>query len=179
MPLISVVIAYVPQSSVLEMLALYEAGVLDITTVDEQSEVAPKDGVGAIYHYGDGQAIHFQTYIDATGQPHLNLEDVPFESLKKDRVLSRARLQFRQDQNGKHALESGNEKVQQEADRKYYLLVPGVTINDSFQVVDDYGALNERLFFMAVPYIKGYNPDYSGLDFCEEASKRIVDSLFS
>src|SRR6201996_5069834 len=164
MPLISVVIAYVPQSSVLEMLALYEAGVLDITTVDEQSEVAPKDGGGAIYHYGDGQAIHFQTYIDATGQPHLNLEDVPFESLKKDRVLSQARLQFRQDQNGKYALESGNEKVQQEADGKYYLLVPGVTINDSFQVVDDYGALNERLFFMAVPYIKGYNPDYSGLD---------------
>jgi hypothetical protein len=179
MPLISVVIAYVPQSSVLEMLALYEAGVLDIVTVDDKSEVSPKDGGGAIYHYGDGQAVHFRTYIDATGQPHLDLEDVPFESLKKSGVLSRAKLQFHSSPNGKAALESGNDKVHQEADGKYYLLVPGVTINDSFQVIDNYGALNERLFVMAVPYIKGFNPDYSGLDFCEEAAKRIVDCLFT
>jgi len=179
MPLISVVIAYVPQSSVLEMLALYEAGVLDMVTVDENSEVSPKKEGGAVYHYGEGQAVHFQSYIDATGQPHLELNDIPFDSLKKDRVLSRAKLQFRDDQIAKTALETGNEKVLQGADGKYYLLVPGVTINDNFQVVDEYGALNERLFFMAVPYIKGYNPDYSGLDFCEEASKRIVDCLLS
>lgn len=30
---------------------------------------------------------------------------------------------------------------------------------------------------MAVPYIAGYNPDYSGLDFCEAASKFIVESI--
>ena len=99
--------------------------------------------------------------------------------MKKEKVLSRARLQFRNDLNGKSALDGGKENVELGVDGKYYLLVPGVTINDSFQVVDDYGAHNERLFFMAVPYIKGYNPDYSGLDFCEEASKRIVDCLFS
>jgi hypothetical protein len=178
MPLISVVIAYVPQSSVLELLALYEGGVLDVVTVDSDSEVTPKEEGGVVYHYGNGQVVHFQTFIDATGQPHLNLEDLPFESLKKDKVLSRASLRFRDDQNGKSALDAGKEKIEPGADGKYYLLVPGVTINDNFQVVDDYGALNERLFFMAVPYIKGYNPDYSGLDFCEEASKRIVGCLF-
>jgi uncharacterized NAD(P)/FAD-binding protein YdhS len=178
MPLISVVIAYVPQGSVLEMLALYEAGVLDMVTVEEDSRVTPKEGGGAVYHYGEGKAVHFQTYIDATGQPHLNLEDIPFESLKKDRVLSRAKIKFRDNAHGKNALRD-KENVGLGEDGHYYLLVPGVTINDSFQVVDDYGALNERLFFMAVPYIKGYNPDYSGLDFCEEASKRIVDCLLS
>jgi hypothetical protein len=31
---------------------------------------------------------------------------------------------------------------------------------------------------MAVPYIGGYNPDYSGLDFCEEASEKIIKSMF-
>jgi hypothetical protein len=30
---------------------------------------------------------------------------------------------------------------------------------------------------MAVPYIGGFNPDYSGLDFCEAASKEIIDCL--
>lgn len=178
MPLISVVIAYAPQGSVIELLALHEAGVLDMVTVGTQSEVRPKEGGGAIYHYGDGQTAHFKTFIDATGQPHLNLSDVPFESLRKDKVLSRARLQFRDPAIGQQKLAENNGQVELARDGNYYLLVPGVTINDSFQVVDDYGALNERLFLMSVPYIKGYNPDYSGLDFCQEASKRIVACLF-
>lgn len=36
---------------------------------------------------------------------------------------------------------------------------------------------DEHIYIMAVPCIGGYNPDYSGLDFCEEASERIVKSL--
>jgi hypothetical protein len=55
--------------------------------------------------------------------------------------------------------------------------VSGITINDSFQAVDEYGALNERIYVMAVPYIGGYNPDYSGLDFCEAASESISESI--
>jgi hypothetical protein len=30
---------------------------------------------------------------------------------------------------------------------------------------------------MAVPYIGGFNPDYSGLDFGEEASMHIIRSI--
>ena len=59
----------------------------------------------------------------------------------------------------------------------YYLNVPGIAINDNFQVLDEYGAYNNRIYMMAVPYIGGYNPDYSGLDFCEAASKYVVESL--
>ena len=45
--------------------------------------------------------------------------------------------------------------------------MPGITINDNFQVLDKYGAYSDRIYIMAAPYIGGYNPDYSGLDFCE------------
>jgi len=31
---------------------------------------------------------------------------------------------------------------------------------------------------MAVPYIGGYNPDGSGLDFCEQASENIMQCIF-
>jgi hypothetical protein len=30
---------------------------------------------------------------------------------------------------------------------------------------------------MAVPFMGGYNPDYSGLDFCEHASAKVVASI--
>ena len=63
------------------------------------------------------------------------------------------------------------------SDGDVYLQVPGISINDHFQVVDAYGALNDRIYIMAVPYIGGFNPDYSGLDFGEEASARIIKSL--
>jgi len=55
--------------------------------------------------------------------------------------------------------------------------LPGITITDNFEVVDNHGTVNNRIYMMAVPYIGGYNPDYSGLDFCEQASANIVESI--
>ncbi|MBE0392431.1 hypothetical protein BJQ96_02279 [Flavobacterium sp. PL0002] len=31
---------------------------------------------------------------------------------------------------------------------------------------------------MAVPYMGGFNPDYSSLDFCEASSEHIVKGIF-
>jgi len=70
-----------------------------------------------------------------------------------------------------------NEMVIKDNNEKYHLIVPGVTINDNFQIIDRYGKTNERIYIMAVPYIGGFNPDYSGIDFCEAASETIMKSL--
>lgn len=180
-PLISVVIAYIPQSSCDEMLALHAAGVLSLISVGSDSEAKP-DEQGATYHYtdadGNKQSVHFDTYVDSVGQPHLSFEDFPFKSMLDNKTISPARLQFRNAETAKKEIADGNKKVHADDNGNYYLQVPGVTINDSFQVVDDYGALNERIYIMAVPYIGGFNPDYSGLDFSEEASGKIIKSMF-
>ncbi len=187
MPLISIVIAFVPQKSVEEMLALHEASLLEIVSVGEDGEVEPLAEGGIIYNYTDNdgveQAVQFQTYIDCVGQPHLSFEDLPYKSLIENETVSPAKIKFFNNYNGKKALEEGNRKVvldrtvNEEGD--YYLRVPGITINDSFQVVDRYGASNPRVYIMAVPYIGGYNPDYSGLDFCEAASGSIIESILA
>lgn len=179
MPLISIVIAFVPQSSVEEMLALHEAGVLDMVAVGHDSEVEPCDEGGVIYHYNDdkGKSPYFKTYVDCVGQPHLAYEDLPYQSLRMNQTVSPARLRFQDPQSAVRALEKGEQHIEQEGNGDYYLRVPGITINDDFQVVDPYGALNERIYMMAVPYLGGYNPDYSGLDFCEAASAAIINSI--
>jgi hypothetical protein len=74
-------------------------------------------------------------------------------------------------------LENDPTKVQTDTEGNYYLKVSGIAINDNFQVIDRYGAFNERVYIMAVPYIGGYNPDYSGLDFSEAASALIIKSI--
>ena len=195
MPLISIVIAFVPQSSVEEMLALHDAGVLDIISVGEDSYIETEEKGGIVYHYTaetsaglppensdehhGKQAVYFQTFVDCVGQPHLSYEALPYPSMVTNKTVSPARLLFNDAAAGAKEMADGNKNISIDYKGNYCLNVPGITINDSFEVVDDYGALNERIYMMAVPYIGGYNPDYSGLDFCEAASAAIVTSIFN
>ena len=181
MPLISIVIAFIPQSSVEEMMALHNAGVLEILSVGDDSKVEPDETRGAIYYYiddhGKEQVSKFETFVDCVGQPHLSYDQLPYKGLLENKTVSRARLKFRDASVAAAQLAEGDKKVELDAAGNYYLQVAGITINDDFQVVDDYGTLNERIYMMAVPYIGGYNPDYSGLDFSEAASARIIKSI--
>jgi hypothetical protein len=180
MPLISIVIAFVPQSSCLELLALNEAGVLSMVSVDKESKVIPREGGGIIYKYtgpgGSVQEERYQMFVDCTGQPHFMYEEFPFKSLLQAGTISPALLKFRSNAAGAEAMIE-NDQVEKHSNGDYYLRVPGVKINDHFQVLDKYGAYNERVYIMAVPHIGGFNPDYSGLDFCEAASEKVVSHL--
>ena len=181
-PLISIVIAYIPQSSSEELLALHRAGVLSLIPVGDDSNVEAMTAGGAVYHYtdesGQSQSVYFNTYIDCVGQPHLAFEDFPFKSLLSKRTVSPAQVRFSSNEQGRKAMGEGK-AVTQDQNGDYYLKVAGITINDHFQVVDAYGAFNNRIYIMAVPYIGGYNPDYSGLDFSEEASATILKRLLA
>lgn len=180
-PLISVVIAYIPQSSCDEFLALHAAGVLDLISVGDDSYVEPVATGGAKYIYTDDagvkKSVNFETYVDSVGQPHLAFEDIPYPSLLSKRTVTPAKLRFKDSAAGIEQLDGGDKKVSTDQSGNYYLQVPGIAINDVFQVVDYYGALNDRIYVMAVPYIGGYNPDYSGLDFCEAASEKIINAM--
>jgi uncharacterized NAD(P)/FAD-binding protein YdhS len=172
LPLISIVIAYLPQTSAEELLALHAAGLLAIVEVGEDSEPEANPEGGVTYN-----GVHFRTFVDAVGQPHLDFEEFPFKSLIANKTISPALLQFRSVEAGKLALAEGKAIVQKNG--HYYLHVPGITMNDSFQIVGADDQPNDRIYIMAVPYIGGYNPDYSGLDFCEAASKVIIKSILN
>ena len=113
------------------------------------------------------------------GQPHLHFEDLPYKSLLSKQTVSPALLRFKDAEKGKALSAKGDKEVETDNKGNYFLRVPGIAINDNFQPVDAYGAFNPRIYMMAVPYIGGYNPDYSGLDFCEASSERIIKSMFN
>lgn len=180
MPLISVIIAFLPQSSCEELLALHQAGVLDLITVDEHSKEEAHQNGGITYHYvdeeGERNAVFYQTFINCIGQPHLNKEDFPFKSLVNNHTISDAQLKFKSTSIAEEMMVENTVVVKGEGE-DYYLKVAGIGINNNYQVTDSYGSYNARIYMMAVPYIGGFNPDYSGLDFCEQASEKIVNSL--
>ncbi|QHS62857.1 FAD/NAD(P)-binding protein [Chitinophaga agri] len=181
MPLISIVIAFVPQSSAETLIALHNAGRLDMIAVGEKSEVRPGESEGAIYKYldenGHSKEDRFGLFIDCIGQPHLNFEDIPYQSLIVNHSFSRAKIKFRDQTEGQRLQREGQVNVSVSKDDQYYLTVPGIAINDQFQALDEFNAINERIYVMTVPFIGGFNPDYSGLDFCEAASAQIMGSL--
>ena len=181
MPLISIVIAFVPQSSCRELIALKQADVLRLVPVANDSKAEPQSGGGALCTYtneaGKKERVAYRMFVNATGQPPFTIEDFPFQGLLKTGTISRAMLRFRSREAGEKALVEKTAQVKKDTAGNYYLQVPGIQINDHFQVLDKYGAANTHIYIMAVPYIAGLNPDYSGLDFCEEASKRIMKAI--
>lgn len=180
MPLISLIIAFVPQSSAEELLALHDAGLLKLVAVGKSSEVKPLGDGGIDYciedENGEHETTRYLTFIDCIGQSHLSFDQIPYSGLIENGTVAPARLSFRnQELAVKMAAE--NQDIEIDHQGNYYLRVPGMAINDYFQVVDRYLALNPRIYVMAVPFIGGYNPDYSGLDFCETAATQIAETL--
>lgn len=178
MPLISLIIAFVPQSSSRELLALYRAGKLHMIPVGSDSHVRPLTKGAEIRFSNNTQEhrLHYDTFIDCIGQPHLPFEKFPFEGLKQTQAVSPAFLQFRSPEKGKVFKAQGSAEVIENRG-EYFLKVPGVSINDNFQACDFFGAIHPGLFIMAVPHIGGLNPDYSGLDFCDAAAKKVSAAL--
>ncbi|SEM28833.1 Uncharacterized NAD(P)/FAD-binding protein YdhS [Chryseobacterium taichungense] len=181
LPLISVIIASLPQSSYKEIIALYNKGLISLVSVSDDSSVEPSDE-GIVYHYtdshtGDQKSDHYKMYIDAIGQQPVNFNDIPFRSLREEGFISSGYLKFKDSHIGQVQFEEDSRKILRMDDENYYLRVDGLNINDYFQALDYYGKATENLFIMSVPFIAGLNPDYSGLDFCDTAGKRVAISL--
>ncbi|BBO35161.1 FAD/NAD(P)-binding protein [Lacipirellula parvula] len=178
-PLISVVIAFTPQCSCEELLAFHAAGRLELVNVAEESRVEPNSAGGVDYYYGaDAKPVRFETFIDGVGQQPLSFEQFPFASLRHAGVVSPATVRFQSlAEAAKFSASHPKEVVKVNGEPQ--LLLPGVAITDNFEAVNREGTANSRLYVMAVPLIAGHHPDYSSLDFCEEAAKRIVSNIYS
>ena len=190
MPLVSTVIAFIPQSSANVLLAMHDAGRLELIADGDSGKVEVVDG--KIFYSWENEKREYQTFVDCIGQRPLEQKDFPFSDLVDDELISSARLKFRDRSIGEKLFDEGkkqgkkqgknqgqkqgNENVVRDGD-DYFLCVPGMDISDNFQLVNKQGIASDSLFLMAVPFMGGLNPDYSGLDFCENAAGLIVEYL--
>lgn len=184
LPLIGLMIANIPQPSAEQLLALYESSVLDVIPVNANSSVQIEGDHCFVYHYENSAkesiATQYQTFIDCTGQKHLPMKAFPFKSMfdtdDTEKVLP-ACVRFKDKTQGEKHQTTDPENVNMGADGEYYLTLEGFAINDEYQPILATGQPSERYFMMAVPFIGGFNPDYSGFDFCEQVSEIIVNKL--
>lgn len=82
--------ATVPHESIHRLLALRRAGRISILALGSDYKISTDDVVtGAAVHH-NGRSETFTAFVDATGQPSMSVDDLPFPSLVKQGVLRAA-----------------------------------------------------------------------------------------
>lgn len=82
MPVFADCYAAVPHLSLARIIALYDAGVLELVATEEGAEFSQTEDGGIAVETEDGTAI-FDAMVDARGQAPARLTDLPFPSLVK------------------------------------------------------------------------------------------------
>ena len=141
----------VPHESIERILALHQAGRLEIIALgdDYRVEVA-SGGNGASLHQG-ADRIDYPVFIEATGQRALGALQFPFLSLIQQGVV--------RDQ---ASSDDGSPR--------------GIAIDDGFQVVAD-GLPPGRLFCLSLPFILGSHPFIQGLTSSHGMGVRVAKQL--
>lgn len=130
--------ATVPHESIKRMLALHEAGKLDVMAVGEDYTIdSHAEETGAVLHL-DGETIHFPIFIEATGQRALAARDFPFASLRKQGI------------------------VRDVATCSAHCPSRGIVVDDQFHPISP-DIPNDQLFCLSLPFIMGRHPFIQGI----------------
>jgi len=187
MPLVLHVVCFLPLESAERMMALRDAGKLEIKSVGNDSSISanPKTP-GASIRYQDestGQEVNlsYQTFINCMGQKGMPLSGFPFQSLVKQGVVTPAQLKFLDNSAALKEIEStrpGEPSPVYQRGNSFYLDAGGAAVDDFLRPLDAWGQPNDQIHIVAPPYIAGTHPYYAGLPFCNEALEVVVDCIY-
>jgi uncharacterized NAD(P)/FAD-binding protein YdhS len=144
--------ATVPHESILRMLALHDAGKLEVVAVGENYQIDPH-GVssGALLTHGSTK-FHFPVFIEATGQRALSAKDFPFLSLREQGIV--------------HDVESSTEGGP----------ARGIAIDDRFHPISSQIPA-DQLFCVSLPFIMGRHPFVQGITSSHEIGEIVAAEL--
>lgn len=129
--------ATVPHESIERMLALHEAGRLELLELGEDYRIdSHSSEFGAVLRI-DGRALHFPVFIEATGQRALEAVDFPLPTLREQGIIRDAPTS-----------EDGPPR--------------GIVIDELFRPVAD-DLPSDRLFCPSLPFILGRHPFAQGI----------------
>ncbi len=178
MPFLMNVIAAMPLPSANLLLALYDAGKLEI--VSGYATVAKKHKKGlTTIEVKDGEAtypIDYSMFIQCGGQKPVGLDEYPFQSLVKDGVVRRATSKFMDVKQAKSLLESDKKDRVYRERGTYYLYTGGIDIDASYRVIGEAGNPNDCVHDITFTHATGSRPYSYGLQACNATSQILVEA---
>jgi len=176
MPFLMNVIAAMPLPSAATLLALYDAGKLDMVTGRARiSETQDEDGMTRVVVENDGEETRFSygMFVDCSGQKPLELEDYPFQTLVRNGTVRKARATFLDPDAIDSLPEENKDRVFHDEGRWVYH-VGGIDIDGGYRVIGRDGLANPRIFELAFPHTSGIRPYSYGLQACSHTGAIVV-----
>lgn len=178
MPFVMNVIAAMPLPSGRILLALYDAGKLDI--VSGKASVAGRDEAkgGIVIEVEDEEggksSLSYRLFIDCSGQKPLEPADYPFPGLVESGSVRKARAPFADPARAEELVpEEKRDHLEDGGDGTAYV-IGGIDIDGSYRIIGGDGKANPRIHDIAFPHTSGLRPYSYGLQACNETSAILV-----
>lgn len=173
-PFLMNVIAAMPLASAQTLLALHDAGKLELVS----GRVSIKDkchGVTKVEVDNDGQISErtYRMFIDCSGQGSIEVDDYPFPGLIKNGAVTGAVAGFRHASAADKTDQSLAEDIVQHNGRPAMRL-GGIAIDGYYRLVGSDGQSNDRIYDIAFPHATGIRPYSYGLQACDATASIVV-----
>ncbi len=182
-PFLMNVIAAMPLSSANILLALYDAGRIDL--ISGKVKILNSDSNSGTTHVevkdleGETRSIAYKMFIECGGDGTIELTDYPFPSLVSGKSVREARAKFSSEK-GREEVEEyvSKEKIFSENGRSY-MYTGGIDIDTAYRIIDGNGNPNNHINNIAFTHTLGVRPYSYGLQACSATSEILVDFWLS
>lgn len=178
MPFLMNVIAAMPLESAEILLALYEAGRIEIIAGKaEWDKEASGDGrcrVRVSDDNGGSKSYDYGMFVDCGGQRPVEVDEYPFRGLVEEEAVRAAKVRFFQEPS-EEIFDDAKERVVQEGGAWFYRL-PGIHIDAVYRLDGETGC-NPRIGDLAFSHCAGLRPYSYGLQCCSDTAAIFVKAL--
>lgn len=166
MPFLMNVIAALPLESAEIMLALYDAGVLNLETGKVKNIKAEEGKVRVIVENEDVEITsNFKLFVECKGDKKITMSNFPFQTLGSDYSIRAARAAFAENEAATEMNPEDQKKVFIENLTPYYTL-SGIDIDRSYRIKNEAGKSNPRIIDISFLHTAGLRPYSYGLQAC-------------
>jgi len=169
MPLLTYLVAVLPQQSCEQILALSEANCLSVIRIGDDLTIT--DGVDeaeARIVFSDVQtgqrvSLAYDIVVDCRGQKSIDLDDFPFRTLVETGIVTAAKIP---------AETPATNGISEDK-----IGIGGISVDDLFHPISSAGTSTKSMFILAAPALHGMYPYHSGLPFCSEVAKFAANEI--
>lgn len=174
------VIAALPLSSANILLALYDAGCIELipgkVKVFEDTEYTGKTRIEVEAEDGTKKIMEYSMFVNCAGQKNIQLEDFPFASLVNSGYLRKARSEIENFENLEALCKNADSGSFFRDRDTHYLYTGGIDIDAAYRIIGNDGVPNERIMDITFTHTSGTRPYSYGLQACSATSKILVES---
>lgn len=182
MPFLMNVIAALPLPSARILLALYDAGYIELikgkVKILKTSSQIGKTTIQVAGETGEETEIDYTLFINCAGQGNIEFASYPFPTLIENNHVRKASARFRNPTEISNNDTTFNIKnIDTDSDYEAYLFTGGIAVDSGYSIMNSMGTSDPRLYDVSFVHTAGCRPYSYGLQACNATSVILVEQL--